>query len=148
MMSAVRKDSGSEIRLRNREHQNVRVLPNRRLHVCKCVSVDLVCKCVSVDLVSVCVSVYTCWRCRPAFSPATAQHRSAKDQTLAPSGGGPNYSSAQHASGSSYTALHWSLTERKTRGERETDRQTDRQRQSKKQNDRDREKRECGEKRI
>lgn len=51
------------------------------------------------------VCVYsTCLHCHPEFFPAIALRQSAEDQTPAPPGDEPDYSSALHASGSSYTA--------------------------------------------
>ena len=55
----------------------------------------------------------TCWRCRPASSPATARLPFAAGRTSAPTDVGPSCSSALHAWGSSCRAWHWNLPEQR-----------------------------------
>jgi len=55
--------------------------------------------------------VSTCWRCRPASSPATGPRPSAAGRPTAPPGVGPGCSSARRAWGSSCRAWRWSLEE-------------------------------------
>lgn len=55
----------------------------------------------------------TCWRCRPASSPATAPRLFAAGRTSAPTDVGPSCSSAPHAWGSSCRAWHWNLPEQR-----------------------------------
>lgn len=58
----------------------------------------------------VCEIYSTCLHCHPEFFPATVLRQCAEDQTPEPSGAERDYSSALHASDSSYTAQHLNLT--------------------------------------